>query len=202
MSEEEKNKLKIQLSQNSLGHHLSDESRCKCSEHNKGKCHNFKSYESYLKSLNSRFKKGHIPYNKGITGVIKQSRETINKRFDTILKHKSYKKLIPEEEYYQKLCSLYSKDDIIRQYKSEKYPFHCDFYIKSQDLYIECNFHWTHGEHPFNKNNEEDIKKLNEWIEKSKTSKYYKNAVYVWTNLDVRKLTTLKNNHLNYQFIY
>ena len=36
-------------------------------------------------------------------------------------------------------------EDIIRQYKSDLYPFACDFYIPSLDLYIECNYHWTHG---------------------------------------------------------
>ena len=62
----------------------------------------------------------------------------------------------PEEDAYVLLCDHFSKDDVIRQYYSEKYPFNCDFYIKSLDTYIECNFNWTHGGHWFDENNEED----------------------------------------------
>jgi hypothetical protein len=36
-----------------------------------------------------------------------------------------------------------------------------DIYIKSLDIFIECNFHWTHGGHWFNYNDEQDIKRLN-----------------------------------------
>ena len=50
-----------------------------------------------------------------------------------------------EDKVYEILCEKFTKDDIVRQYKSNKYPFSCDFYIKSLDLYIECNFSWTHG---------------------------------------------------------
>lgn len=42
-----------------------------------------------------------------------------------------------EDAIYEELCSIYGKDNIIRQYKSNVYPFHCDFYIQSEDLYIE-----------------------------------------------------------------
>ena len=46
----------------------------------------------------------------------------------------------PEEQVYTLLCQQFSEDDIVRQYKSEEYPFNCDFFIKSIELYIECNF--------------------------------------------------------------
>lgn len=59
----------------------------------------------------------------------------------------------------------YGIENVKRQYKSELYPFACDFYIQNLDLYIECNFHWTHGGHKFDKNNENDIKQLNEFLE-------------------------------------
>ena len=32
--------------------------------------------------------------------------------------------------------------------KYDRYPFACDFYISSLDLFIECNYHWTHGGKP------------------------------------------------------
>ena len=45
----------------------------------------------------------------------------------------------PEEEFYQYLLTKYNKTDIKRQYKDTRYPFMCDFYIKSLDLFIELN---------------------------------------------------------------
>jgi len=65
-----------------------------------------------------------------------------------------------EEDYYNYLLSMYDKSDILRQYKSERYPWHCDFYIISEDKFIECNYFWTHGSHPFDKNSQEDQERL------------------------------------------
>ena len=87
---------------------------------------------------------------------------------------------------------------MFRQYKSEKYPFNCDFYIKTQDLYIECNFSWTHGGHWFNESNKNDLTILNKWKEKAKKSNYYKNAIKNWTKRDLEKLAIAKENNLNY----
>ena len=64
-------------------------------------------------------------------------------------------------------------------------------------FYKKCNGSWTHGGHPFDENNQEDIDKLNLW--KEKNTKYYQNAINTWTNLDVRKRTIAKNNNLNYK---
>lgn len=100
------------------------------------------------------------------------------------------------------LIDKYGQDNVIRQYRSTEYPYNCDFYIKSLNLYIECNFHWTHGGHEFDKNNPSDIEKLNEWKNKAKSSKYYKNAIKTWTIRDVEKKNIAKNNDLNYVIIY
>ena len=87
--------------------------------------------------------------------------------------------------------------DVIRQYnKDKRYPWCCDFYIPKLDLFIECNFHWTHGKHPYNENNKEDIQKLNEW--KSKETKYYTNAIKTWTIYDVKKRNKAKEEKLNF----
>ena len=92
--------------------------------------------------------------------------------------------------------------EVIRQYRDERYPFNCDFYIPSKDLFIELNAHWTHGGMPYDPNNEVCKEQLRRWEEKSKNSKYYKNAIYAWTNLDVRKQKCAKENELNYKVIY
>ena len=92
---------------------------------------------------------------------------------------------------------------IIKQYfDKEQYPFRCDFYIKSEDLFIEVHGNWTHGGRPFDPQDIECQKQLAEWEEKAKTSNYYKNAIYTWTDLDVRKVETAKQNNLNFEVIY
>lgn len=114
----------------------------------------------------------------------------------------SFNKSIPEEKYYQYLLTKYDASDIERQYKDFRYPFACDFYIKSEDLFIECNYSWCHEDHPFDENNEDDIRKLNEKLERSKNSDYHKYAIHVWTKSDPLKLKTFRKNKLNFMIIY
>lgn len=102
----------------------------------------------------------------------------------------------PEENAYSMLCSKFGKDDVERQYKSEKYPFRCDFYVRSIDAYIECNYHWTHGGHWFDPASAEDMSRLEAW--KSKGTAFYDIAVRVWTEYDVMKRKTAKRNRINY----
>ena len=100
----------------------------------------------------------------------------------------------PEDQSFILLKQKYP--DVIRQYKSDNYPFVCDFYIPSLYLYIECNYHWTHGGHPYNPNNINDYNKLKLW--ESKTTKFYRNAIITWTCRDVNKRNIAKQNNLNY----
>lgn len=108
----------------------------------------------------------------------------------------------PEDRYYRYLIEKYGTEDVCRQYKDERYPFACDFYIKSKDLFIELNISWTHGGHRFDQENETDINKLNCWKEKAKESEYYKNAIKVWTEADPLKFETAKKNNLAYIVYY
>lgn len=114
-----------------------------------------------------------------------------------------------EEEYVAEILS--SKYKILRQYKSSVYPFYCDFYIPEINLFIEINGHWTHGKHPFNAKDENDLKLLSVIKNKQKTylsksGNEKKNMYYVfehvWTELDVNKLNYAKNSGLDYIVIY
>lgn len=60
--------------------------------------------------------------------------------FKKMKENNSYGKSKPEELFYINLLDIFSEEDIDRQHKDTKYPFHCDFYIKSLDMYIELNF--------------------------------------------------------------
>ena len=132
----------------------------------------------------------------------KRSKFISQKRYSTLKKNNSFNKSNKEDQVYNLLLTVLDKNNIIRQYKSKKYPFTCDFYIPEKDLYIEYNGHWTHGNESFDKNNLEHQRILEEWKRKSEKSKFYKIAVYVWTDLDVRKLETFKRNNLNYKIFW
>ena len=120
---------------------------------------------------------------------IRKSHEYITKK-----KNNSFNKSKQEDQTFYLLKEKYY--DVIRQYKSDVYPYCCDFYIPNLDLYIECNYHWTHGGHPYNSNNLDDYNKYNDWL--NKNTKYYNNAIITWTCRDVNKRIIAKQNNLNY----
>lgn len=132
----------------------------------------------------------------------KNKKEILEKAYSTKKVNKSFNSSKPENAYYNYLISKYSENDIIRQYKDERYPHACDFYIKSLDLFIELNIDWTHGGHPFNPENPADINKLAVWQEKAKKSKFYQKAIETWTKLDVQKFKDAKYHNLNYKVYY
>ena len=135
--------------------------------------------------------------------------ECQNKRNMTMKRNGSFITSAFEEDVYRLLLTKFNNSDIERQYKSKLYPFACDFYIKSLDLYIECNGIWTHGKDThgkiygsFDKDNLEHQQVLKKWKELAKNSKFYRNAIYVWTILDPLKLETFKKNKLNYKIFW
>lgn len=113
---------------------------------------------------------------------------------DTRVRNGSFAKSKDENKVFKLLDKKFN--EVIREYISDKYPFFCDFYIPEFDLYIECNFHWTHGPHWFDKNDKEDVRILNFW--KSKRSDYYDVAVNVWSIKDLEKKKIAEQNELNY----
>lgn len=94
-------------------------------------------------------------------------------------------------------------------FDKERYPFNCDMYVPSLDLFIECHFGEFHYKEPFDCNNVEHLKrlenlKLNEQIKISSgqiTTKYTP-MIKTWTISDPLKLKTFQDNHLNYKIFY
>ena len=128
--------------------------------------------------------------------------EIKEKEYQTKRKNHTFNTSKTEDECYNILLQYFDINDIIRQYKSDAYPFACDFYIKSKNMYIECNFHWTHNNHLYNKNNIKDIITKCKWKQKAKTSKYYNIALDVWCKRDVNKYNIAKKNNLKYLVFY
>lgn len=127
---------------------------------------------------------------------------TKEKSYFTKKKNSTFNSSAVEERFYEALLSYFSSDDVVRQYKDSRYPYYCDFYIKSLDLFIELNMTWSHGPHRFNINNNEDLSLLGCWQEKAKTSNYYKKAIDTWTRRDVLKFKCAVENNLNYYAFY
>lgn len=115
-----------------------------------------------------------------------KGRETLKKQGYGGRKSKS------EESYYNKLVKLFGEDDIIREYREERYPFNCDFYIKSKDLFIEFQGHQSHGIEPYDENNIEHLKLINESHCDMTT----------FTTRDPHKLDVAKQNNITLILVY
>lgn len=172
------------------------------------------SNESYRLNQVSKLKEGHQDLYKkhpeyldkissGNKKSWNENKEVIlQKQYNSKSKNNSWNTSKLEEEYYEYLINKYSTEDIVRQYRDERYPFYCDFYIKSEDKFIEIQGTWLHGGHFFDCNDPQDIAMLNEWKEKAEKSNYYKNAIKVWTEVDIKKRQIALDNNLNIEFIF
>lgn len=132
--------------------------------------------------------------------ILSSKDEISKKRYLTHKTNNSFNTSTFEKVAFDVLRNKYP--DLISQYKSDVYPFTCDFYSPSYDLYIEYNGSWTHGGHAFNKDDVSDMEVLTKWTELSKKYPYYANAIYTWTDLDVRKQKCAIDNNLNIIFFW
>lgn len=132
--------------------------------------------------------------------VHKEHPEIVDRIKETKRKNGTFNTSRAEIQYYAYLLTKYDELDIEREHKDDLYPFYCDFYIRSEKLYIELNLHPTHLDHPFDPNNEDDIELLRKL--QSKDDQWSKNVVDVWTKRDYNKFNIAKQNKLNYKAIY
>jgi hypothetical protein len=123
-----------------------------------------------------------------------QSDKFLQKCYATKKKNKTSCSSEPEKEVGRLLCLKFK--DVRAQFKSDEYPFACDYYVADIDTYIECNFHISHGKNLgiFDSSNPKHIKLLNKW--KSKNTEFYRNLIYIWTVRDPYKLEVAKKNNI------
>lgn len=132
-----------------------------------------------------------------------QVKTQVTKSWLTKKKNNTTNNSKPEELLYEKLLKDNETKTIYRNYNEDsRYPFHCDFYIVEDDLFIELNAHWTHGGRPYDPEDQSCQRQLELWEEKAKTSQFYRNAIETWTKRDVEKAKYAKDNNLNYWVIY
>ena len=131
------------------------------------------------------------------------------KEYNTKQANNSFTTSTDEDIVYNLLVEKFGADDIKRPYRSELYPYNCDFYILSKDLYVEYQGSWTHGNEPFEATNPKHKSIIEHWLKKSQEDNFkgvkksfYSQAIYVWTELDVRKRETAKVNNLNFKELW
>lgn len=100
-----------------------------------------------------------------------------------------------ESKLYKLLVEKYGKDDVLKEYRNKLYPFHCDFYIKSKNLYIEYQGYWTHGKEKFT-GEENQLRELNNLIKKNDSVSEGK--IQSWAFMDIVKRKIAKINKLNW----
>lgn len=169
------------------GHVCTEETKHKISESNRGKVYNEESRNKISNSVKAYLQ----------TETEQHLQERIKKSNNTKRTNHTFNTSKPEEIVFELLQNKFN--GIHRQYSSDLYRFACDFYIDELDLYIECHFGWMHGGKPFSGIDDELYMK---WKERSEVKPIYKQAIYTWTDLDVRKLKTFKDNKLNYKIFY
>ena len=129
--------------------------------------------------------------------------EKIKMNFETKKKNGTLTTSKPEQDIKK---YLYTKFPNVKcQYKSEKYPFACDFYIPELDLYIEYQGYEGHGKEPFDPKNQKHLQQVSIWKQKAKEKERlsnqkssYSRYIEVWTISDPLKRKTAKNNGLNW----
>ena len=130
-----------------------------------------------------------------------QSDEIIARAMDTKRKNGTFATSSAEDALYELLVGYADQlgMTVVRQHRDEKrYPFAVDFYIPERDLFIELNGSWSHGRHWYEADREMDQKTVRTWRKKGEKSQYYRNALEVWTERDVRKREAARAAQLNY----
>lgn len=106
-----------------------------------------------------------------------------------------------EESIGALLIHFFGKEDIVFQKIDRvRYPFACDFYIKSLDMFVEYNGFWHHGGKAFNPKDQKDLDIVNYWGVKNSSN--YNSAIRVWTHSDPEKRSTAKDNNLRWLEIF
>lgn len=121
--------------------------------------------------------------------------ETVQKQINSRIKNGTSKESNAENEFLNKLKLFIDPEDIQHHYSDNRYPYDCDFYIKSKDLFIEYQGHQTHGPAPY------DATDPAHWD----YSDRLQNAgftTYIFEMKDPEKLATAKQNKINLLLIY
>lgn len=173
---------------------FSEEHKRKLSEAAKGKKKSQKAIQNMIKASHRRTKEEIKKIQEKIYNT-KKERGSFTGKANIIFEGIEYKCSVAEKRIFMLLTNIFYT---IPQYKSEKYPFNCDFYIPEIDTYIEYQGFWSHGKHPYDSTSEKDLNIIKKWQKQVDNHPAYKNAINVWTVQDVTKRNWAKENNLNW----
>lgn len=120
---------------------LTEETKQKLSKSHKGKHHTEDTKLKISAHSNNNRKKAYITIEEKYGSLSNYYARIAQKVCVTKKKNGSFNSSQAEKDTLKLLQETYGKDNVLTQYKSAVYPFRCDFYIKSEDLYIELNAH-------------------------------------------------------------
>lgn len=127
--------------------------------------------------------------------------EINRKMHDTKMKNHTFATSKMEDQVYDVLVRHFGKDDIVQQYHNDDtYPFDCDFYIKSRDLYLEINTMPFHDDHWFDINSTRDRNKALKL--RQSLSKWDNGWYKTWTQNDVCRRECAHKHNLNYVVLW
>lgn len=101
---------------------------------------------------------------------------------------------------YCELVQRFGKSDVFYQYgihpNDSRYPYNCDFYVKSLDLFIELNVDYSHGTHWFDSSNHDDVLRRDHLLASGKSRNV--KAVKTWCETDVEKRERARASGIRY----
>ena len=98
-----------------------------------------------------------------------------------------------EQEIFDYVHTLYK--DAKHWYRDNRYGnYECDIYVPSKDAFIECQYFITHGGHPFDETNIDDLV----LVEKLKNNAFCHNDYKTFSERDPLKRKIAKENNLNF----
>ena len=130
-----------------------------------------------------------------------QNKEIMNKVWQTCKEHMSYATSKEEDNIYKWLLEL--GYNVERSYKSEEYPFNCDFYLKDFNVYIEYNgsqFHHGYAYLGTKEDNEEYERLLLKASDNPKSQ--YNGIIDTWYFRDPNKRNCALSNNVNLLELY
>lgn len=169
-------------------------------------------YETLVNNSIMRFK-DYLSNYKEESFPLMLSTKYINEKIDETINEKKCKSKHVEETYknsrfnskdekilYQKLCNKFGKDNVLKEYRSAKYPWNCDFYIKNKELFIEYQGTWSHFASEWVGSMNQKLKGLQIYDKCSgKAKNRYISAIKNWTITDSAKRKWAKDNNLNWK---
>lgn len=164
--------------------------------------YSFQSENNRQKSRETMLKKYGVDHSSKMTEnkrkfVERTHTEEVNKKRHDTRKSTGWLKNKVEKYFISKLTI-----DFEHNYKSNVYPYHCDFYLPDYNLYIEINNYWAHGKHFYDETNQEDVDLMNKWKNHSDDLKdLYVQAACTWLK-DIEKRDCAIKGNLNYVVLW